>query len=308
MRGEVEMFAMRARNRLIEGFVPQPLIVFDTYEGGKLRHIEAPTVEDAICHRAAMRILEPIAYKRMVPKSYCPVLGRGGLKMARDLQRMIKRCEETCRIHNKTHRQKWKTWILKSDIRKFFPSITHEVAMNALGRIFAEREVLTYFEASLGYRDGVPIGAGYSALVANAVLMQMDWEIISRKDVFGYVRYMDDTAVVCRSKKAAAEIHEAMENELAQIGLTTRDKWSKFPASHHAVEMGGWRVYKKGIYPSSRVERHLLKLLGGGIDRLSVKGCRALASLYGYVKNGDSMTLKNLWRRKHADRVFCKVG
>jgi len=306
MRENTYGWAESVRERLADGFAPQPPTVFEINEYGKHRKIEAPTVDDAICHRAVTRILEPLVYKRMVATSYCPVPERGGLKLARDLRRMIRKCDDDCRIHNLDHKQRWQTWILKSDIYHYFPSITYNVAMSAMERIFDDEGVFAYLSASLGMKDGLPIGAGYSAMVANAILIPFDWAITGRKDVRGYVRYMDDTAVVCRSKKVAADVHREMEDILGQIGLTTAHKWSKFPSNHHAVEMGGWRVTHDGIYPSSRVERHLLRLLKGDPNNLSRNGKAALASLYGYIKNGDSLTLKNLWRSKNADRVFSK--
>lgn len=257
MREHTDELANEVRQRLGDGFVPHPFIEFDLLEYDKLRHIRAPDVADAMCHRAVTRILEPLVYRRMVPRSYCPVVGRGGLRLAKDLRRMIRRCDEVCRIHNKTHRQQWKTWILKSDIHKYFPSITKDVAMRAMLRIFDERAVTEYLDSCLSAADGLSIGAGYSSMVSNAILIPMDWKVIGHKDVRGYVRYMDDTAVVLRSKKAAASIHDLIECELNPLGLTTSHKWSKFPASHHAVEMGGWRVMHKGIYPSTRIEKHL---------------------------------------------------
>lgn len=307
MREDVDRFAKEARSRLADGFAPQKPVEFDLCEYGKTRHIEAPTVADAICHRAATRIMEPLVYKRMVATSYCPVTGRGGLKLARDLRRMIRRVDETCRIHNLDHKQPWKTWVLKSDIYHFFPSVTFDVAMAAMERVFSDGDALGYLAASLDKRGGLPIGAGFSAMVANAVLIPMDLAVVGRKDVRGYVRYMDDTVAVVRSKKAAEAVHEEIEDALSRVGLTTARKWSKFPAAHHAVEMGGWRVTHDGIYPSSRVERHLRRLLKGDVANLSEDGRAALASLYGYVKNGDSLTLKEMWRQKDASRVFHEV-
>ena len=306
MREDTDRFALEARERLANGFAPQKPVEFDIFEYGKTRHIEATTVADAICHRAVTLVAEPLVYKRMVATSYCPVPGRGGLKLAKDLRRMIRRVDEQCRIHNKAHRQKWQTWILKSDIYHYFPSITFDVAMAAMERVFNDGQFLGYIAACLDKDGGLPIGAGFSAMVANAILIPMDWAIASRKDVRGYVRYMDDTCVVTRSKKVAASVHEEMEDILGQIGLTTARKWSKYPAAHHATEIGGWRVTHDGIYPSTRVERHLRRLLAGDPARLSDAGKAALASLYGYVKNGDSLSLKQLWRTKNADRVFLK--
>ncbi len=301
LRGNTDRFANEVKERLADGFIPHPYVEFDICEYGKTRHIEAPDIQDAMCHRATSRIMEPLVYKRMVPTSYCPVEGRGGLKLARDLRRKIHRCDETCRIHNLKHRQPWRTWILKSDIYHYYPSITFNVAIEAMLKIFDEAEITNYLTASLQLRDGLPIGAGFSSMIANAILMQIDWLIVGNKNVRGYARYMDDMVAVLRSKKAAGDLHEEMEDALGQIGLTTANKWSKFPADHHAVEIGGWRISHKGIYPSGNVERHLRRMLRGKMDNLSHARKAALASLYGYVKNGDSLTLKRLWKDKNAD-------
>ena len=62
------------------------------------------------------------------------------------------------------------------------------------------------------------------------------------------------------------------------------------------------------ILPSSNVTRHVLKLLGGDVMALPFKQKLALASLYGYVKHGESMSLKRLWMKRKAWRIFAEIG
>lgn len=309
LRKNVSSWTDYVVQRIGDGLKLGEFVEFDVMECGKLRHVRCYTPEDAMCVRACVQVMEPRAYARMSPRSYCPVVGRGGLKLALDFRRSLKRVDNRCRIFNKYHPNatKWRPWIGQFDERHYYDSITYNLAHDAMERIFGEPEVLAIVEVFLNHRDGLPIGAGYSSMIANSILAPLDWEIIGTKGVFGYARHLDNAVYVTKSKKVATDVQLLVEDWNSMHGLTAHE-WAKFPSGHHAVERGGWRIDKNRILPSTNVTLHLEKLLSVDVESLSHRQMLALASLYGYVKHGESMSLKRLWASRKANRVFKLIG
>ena len=290
-------------------------VVFDKVENCKMRHIVAPNVDDAILIRAIVRVAEPLVYAKMTRHSYCPVAGRGGLLLARDLQRKLAKLHYNNLIWGKNHPKctPRKVYALKVDIRKFFPSVKHEVAMDALRHVFGTRgdkRVLNLLDRLIG--EHLEIGAGFSAMAANAVLIPIDDELEGRIGVMGYFRYMDDILMLFRSKAKARETREYAEKLLNRLGLTMARKWSIFDTEMRPVVMGGFKIRRTGIHPSSHVCRGLNRQLAKGkrigFENLSIHECRSLASRYGWIKNTDSFTYKEKWRKGNADIVFRRCG
>ena len=310
LREHDTQWANYVRDRIGDGLRLGAFEEFDVWESGKLRHVRCYHPKDAMCVRACVQVMEPLAYKRMTPRSYCPVPGRGGLKLARDFRRSLRHTENRCRVWNKYHpnaKTQWRTWIEMFDEQHFYDSLTYNVMHDTMFRIFGEPEIHAIIEEFLGFRDGLPIGAGYSSMVANMVLAPLDWEIIRTPGVFGYARHLDNAALITKSKKAATDVRHLVEDWNAQRGLVAHE-WAKFPAGHHAVERGGWRIDADRILPSTNVTRHIERLLSREIEKLSHEEHLALASLWGYVKHGESESLKRLWRERKAWRVFKLVG
>ena len=306
LRENLEKWTEYVRERIGDGLALGPFEEFDVVESGKKRHIQCYAPVDAMCIRACIQQMEPRAYARMSPRSYCPVQGRGGLKLAKDFRRLLRAAENKCRVWNKYHpgaKTRWRAWIGQYDLTQYYPSLTYNIMRDAMERIFGEPEVLALIDVFLGQRDGLPIGAGYSSMVANMVLAPLDWEIIGYKGVLGFARHLDNAGYITKSKKVAGDVRLLVEDWTAQRGLKTHE-WAKFPAGHHAIERGGWRIDKDRILPSTSVTRHLLKLLSGRVEDLSEHEMLALASLYGYVKHGESMSLKKLWKQRNASRIF----
>lgn len=310
LRDDLDGWARYVRERLGDGLQLGDFLEFDTVEHGKLRHVRCYEPKDAMCVRAAVLQMEPCVYRRMTPRSYCPVPGRGGLRLAKDLRRAIAKTENLCRAWNAHHpnaQTKWRAWIETFDEQKFYDSLTFNVMWDPLERIFGDPEVLNLCQVFLGQRDTLPIGAGYSAMVANAVLSPLDWEIVGVDGVTGYARHLDNAAVVAKSKKVLAEVRAVVEDWNAQHGLTAHE-WAKFPSDHHAIEAGGWRIDSTRIIPGEKVTKHIRRLLAWGVDGLTTREKLTLASLYGYVKHGESRALQEMWDAARASRVFRAVG
>jgi len=314
LRDNLEAWTNRVQSRLKAlPFIPQQTYRFQILEGGKLRQIEMNTLFDSVCIRAMVRVVEPIIYARMSPHSYCPINGRGPLKLARNIRRALRKMEYDNRLWMELHpKQKRYVWVLKTDVKKFFPSIGYPIALESLRRWIKDERVIGMCGALLKKSGGVPIGAAYSAMIANAVHLEIDWHMASYLKVLKYWRYMDDCVMLFRSKEAAKQARDEYARILGDKELTFARKWQIFRADRRPVTLGGFKIRSSGIHIAGRISRHLNKLLHKaskiGWDKMSHSEHLTAASLFGWIKSTDSFNYNRKWRQTHGDSVFQHIG
>lgn len=162
----------------------------------KERIVAAAPFRDRVVHHALVRVLEPIFDKRFIEDSFACRKGRGThVGMRRALE------------HARRH-----PWVLKADIRRYFPSIDHQILLGAIRRVVADKRVLDLVRLILAsHRDGVrvewqagdlfsreerphglPIGNLTSQFFANIHLDRFDHFVKHTLRVPGYCRYVDD--------------------------------------------------------------------------------------------------------------------
>ena len=110
--------------------------------------------------------------------------------------------------------------VLRTDVRRFYPSVTPSAVHASLRMIGAEpglaREAAAMLDGwgSAGYA-GLPIGPPASAIVANAVLAPVDSDLAG----VGFVRWVDDYAIGLRTRKQLPEVLDRLDRTLDRLGL-----------------------------------------------------------------------------------------
>jgi len=139
-------------------------------------------------------------------------------------------------------------FILKADIRQFFPSIDHGVLKSMLRSIVIDSDILNLmfiiidsYNADTG--KGLPIGNQTSQLFALYYLDRMDRQVKERQHIKYYVRYMDDCILIHKDKDYLKYCLNRMkcvvEDELL---LEFNEKTQIFPIKN-GVEFLGFRFY-----------------------------------------------------------------
>jgi retron-type reverse transcriptase len=184
----------------------------------KRRLISAAPYRDRVVHHAICNVIEPILDRQFIFDSYACRKGKGQ-QLA--LQRAIQ--------YSRGHK-----YCLKTDVRKYFPSIDHEILMEELQRRFRDRSLIaligkivaqpfpkqaasTFLEGDdlfsvADRRCGLPIGNQTSQLFGNLYLDRLDHWLKESLRVPGYVRYMDDLVLFSDSKEHLWAIFEQMTN------------------------------------------------------------------------------------------------
>ena len=177
----------------------------------------------------------------------------------------------------KTHLRKFyqkhgkEGWVLKLDIKQFFPSTKHYVAKKAIAKRVSDPyarqlvfDVIDSFEGDAG----IGLGSQISQLVELAVLDDLDHFIKERLGVKHYVRYMDDMIFIHQDKEFLKWVWSEVEKELAKLELELNKKSCIYPLSQ-GVKFLKWRfiitntgkIVQRMDSSKQSKERHRLKAL-----------------------------------------------
>ncbi len=192
----------------------------------KRRLISAAPYRDRVVHHALCRIIEPIFERTFSPWSYANRVGYG-------THRALRRFTTLLRGHE---------WVLRGDIRQFFPSLDHAIlkemverkircrrTLNLIGRIldgsneqdpladpyFPGDDLLTPAER----RCGLPIGNLTSQFFANVYLTGFDHYVVEHLGQRAYVRYVDDFAVFSDDQALLSEVAGRLSGYLQGLRL-----------------------------------------------------------------------------------------
>jgi retron-type reverse transcriptase len=106
-------------------YCPGPYRTFTIYEG-KARQISAAPFRDRLVHHALTGILEPIFERSFIHDSYACRKGKG-------THAAVDRCQGFARRFR---------YVLKADVRKYFPSIDHAILKRLVARKIKDPNVL----------------------------------------------------------------------------------------------------------------------------------------------------------------------
>lgn len=190
-----------------------------TVKDPKRRDITAPPFADRIVHHALVRVVEPLFERRFIADSYACRTGKGSHAAVARAQDFLRRAKRN-----------WGDgiYLVHADVRSYFASIDHDVAIACIRRVIADEDVLWLWRRIMhGYGfDGVglPVGALTSQLLANAMLDPLDHYIKDDLGVRGYVRYMDDFVLIAHDKHAAQRLLAQIDGFVSAMGLVLNPK------------------------------------------------------------------------------------
>lgn len=153
---------LQLQKKLItEEYVTSEYSTFIIREPKERLIFKLPFYPDRIVHHAIMNVLEPIWVSIFINNTYSCIKGRGIHKAVRDIQQDLKDIDGT-------------KYCLKLDIKKFYPSIDHDVLKSIIRKKIKDEKLLNLLDGIIDSTDGVPIGNYLSQFFANLVLAYFD--------------------------------------------------------------------------------------------------------------------------------------
>ena len=162
-------------------------------------------------------------------------------------------------------------YFLKCDIRKYFPSINHEILIELLEEIdFSNDEMWIIKKLIKDQPDnasiGLPLGNQSSQWFALLYLNKIDHYIKEQLGIKCYVRYMDDMILVHRDKKYLSECKNKIKklcNDLLDLELTEQNQIGMvkngldFLGYRHILSSSGKIIIKLRYSSKKRLKKHL---------------------------------------------------
>lgn len=240
-----------------------------------------PYYPDRIVHHAIMNILEPIFTRLYTADTYACIKGRGGHLARRKIMAAMRRDPEGTK------------YCLKLDIRKYYPSVDHDVLKAIIRRKIKDQRVLRLLDEIIESAPGLPIGNYLSQTLANVYLAYFDHYV---KEVLGvryYFRYVDDIVILCGDKAVLRGYLSWMRVYLAGLKLEIKSNWQIFPVEARGVDFLGY-VFRHGyVLLRKRIKHNLFRALAH--QRKVARTCEeirlAVASYIGWLKYTNSKHL-----------------
>lgn len=228
-----ELYLPKIQNMLLnKTFRNSEYTTFMKLDGTKEREIfKLPYFPDRIIHHCIVQVLEPIWMKTLIADTYSSLKGRG-------IHKGVKRIKAALTDKKNT------TYCLKLDIRKFYPSINHDILKTVLQRKIKDPDVIWILNEIIDSTDGVPIGNYLSQHFGNLYLSGFDHYMKEQMHCKYYFRYCDDVVILHASKEHLADLRiKASEYLEKNLKLQLKNNWQVFPVGIRGIDFLGYRFY-----------------------------------------------------------------
>jgi retron-type reverse transcriptase len=284
-------------------YAPGPYRTF-TIRDPKVRLISAAPYRDRVVHHALCAVLEPIFEQTFIFDSYACRPGKGTHAAVDRFSRFARRYP----------------YVLKCDVRKYFPSIDHAILKELVAAKIKDPHVLWLVERLIDHsnpqepvvawfpgddllapaqrRRGLPIGNQTSQFLANVNLNPFDHFVKEQLRAPAYVRYVDDFVILHHDKPWLHQALEACGDFLATLRLRLHPDKSVISRVADGTRFLGYRVFpdhrllvRENV---RRMKRRLQRLQAafadGRLDGLGVR--QRLQSWIGHACHADTFRLR----------------
>lgn len=203
-------------------------------------------------------------------------------------------------------------WVFKCDIKKFYPSVNHDIIKKYLRRDIKNDRVLYLLYTLIDtYDEGLCIGSYLSQFLANYFLSYpyhyvSEMLYTTRRDnrinlVNHVLFYMDDILLLGSSKKNVKKASKMLEEYLNNMDLTLKPSYQLFPLDSRPIDMMGYKIYtykttiRKRIF--DRANKVYLKAKRNNFE-LTLEDAYKVVSYHGYFKHS--------WSKKYFKKVKLK--
>lgn len=238
----------------------------------KLRHIHKAEVMDRIVHHALFKTLSPIFEPTFISDSYSCRKGYGTHKGFKKLVVYVRKVSRnyTCQC-----------WALKSDIKKFFDSVNHDVLFEIIKKRVKDEELLWLIKeiiesyntdtkdcfpfdklrvAMTNRRKGIPIGNLTSQLFANIYLNELDQFVKHELKVKYYLRYADDFVILHENREVLNEYLQKIEEFLIlNLGLELHPRKTIFRKLKWGIDFLGYVVLPHYQLIRTKTKRRIIR-------------------------------------------------
>jgi len=244
-------------------------------ENTKRRLIYILPLEDRIVQHAIINIIEPIFVKRFIDQTYGCISGRGQLNGSKYVRKHIKNYK----------------WCLKTDVRKFYPTIDQQVLYDSICRVIKDKNLLVIIKDIVFSIEGgknCPIGNLCSQLFGNVYLDNLDRYVKHTLKVKHYCRYCDDCVFFGHTKEELFEVKKKVK-EFVETKLLQELSFAEVFRTKQGIDFLGYRHFNGYTILRKRTalkfKRALTKIKSGKDKRTLLERLSTINSYKGYAEH-----------------------
>lgn len=258
---------------LNKNYTTSPYTTFKVYEPKERDVYRLPYYPDRIVHHAIMNVLEPIFLSTFTSNTYSCIKGKGIHAAANDVRNAL------LDVHNTTY-------CLKLDIKKFYPSVNHQILKQLLKKKFKDKDLLNLLDNIIDSAEGLPIGNYLSQYFANFYLTYFDHWIKQDKAVKYYFRYADDIVILSNNKNYLHGLLFVIKNYLlSNLQLTVKSNYQVFPVWARGIDFVGYKFYHTHTLLRKSIKKNFARMIAHRKNKASI------ASYMGWAIHADTKHL-----------------
>lgn len=283
--------------------------VFTIYEPKEREIYQLPYYPDRILHHAVMNILEPIWVSIFTRDTYSCIKNRGIHACAMSVKKALRKDPAGTK------------YCLKIDVRKFYPSINHEVLKGVVRRKIKDGRLLALLDEIIDSNtntdipirnfvtdpttgelvatslNGVPIGNYLSQYFANLFLAYFDHWIKEAKHVKYYWRYADDIVILAADKESLHALLRDIREYMRGLQLKVKRNHQVFPVDARGIDFLGFVFYHTHTLLRKSIKQNLCRRVAklNKRKKTPTKAAykQAICSWWGWCKYSDSIHFFN---------------
>ena len=273
------------RTSVIEDtWTPKGYYRFEIHEP-KHRVIYAPAYEDKIVHHMVYQVLREVYEPLFIYDSFSCIRGKGNQAAVKRLQNHIRVCQ----------RNNSQAWLVKLDIKKFFPSIDRDILKATYVRHINCSKTLNLIYKIIDSSPtdkGLPLGCVTSQLSANVYMNKFDQFVKHELKVKHYLRYADDMFMIVGTKKEAqALLNRSKAFIESELNLSFAQGKCYIKNCKQGVDGLGYRIFSTHILFKSRTKKKIIKILQNEDLELADK-VKSISSFNSYLNLSNSHNFK----------------
>lgn len=258
---------------------------FKVYEPKERLVFQLPYYPDRITHHAVMNVLEPIFVAMFTADTYSCIKGKGIHGAAKGVKRALKDREGT-------------KYCLKLDIKKFYPTVNHDILKALLRKKFKDNDLLWLLDEVIDSAPGLPIGNYLSQYFANFFLCYFDHWIKEVKGVKYYFRYADDLVIFADNKPYLHELLAGITDYLeVNLNLIVKANYQIFPVEKRGVDFVGYRFYHTHTLLRKRIKQRFARMMAKN------RNPKSLASYRGWSNHCNSYKMLKKFTHEKFQRI-----
>lgn len=251
-----------------------PYTIFEMKcDNGKIRQIFRLDYPHRVVHHAIMNVLEPIWKKTFTRDTYSCIKGRGIHGAHRKLVNDLKDITGT-------------QYCLKLDIKKFYPSVDHQVLKLLVRKRLNDNRLLALLDEIIDSAPGLPIGNYLSQYLGNLYLAYFDHWVKEDLKAKYYYRYADDIVLLAATK---TQLYEWLNKIRLYFGdklkIELNTNYQVFPVAARGIDFVGYVFYHTHIRLRKSIKRRFARAAA------KKRSLSSLCSYTGWAKHCNSKHL-----------------